>query len=100
MKALLILSAIFCVPFILMSLACGMILMTNPYALGKDINSTVLLIYVLILAVSVSVIFTSTILMVKYSPKIKKLEEAEADVRQQEKRLLTLIKQYNQLIAI
>lgn len=100
MKTLLILSAILLFPFLLLSISVGAVLIINPTFLGKDINTPVLLIYLLILCLSVSVITMTTISMIKYTPKIKKLDEAEADVRKEQSRLSGLIEKYNELISL
>lgn len=99
MKALLIISAILVFPFTLLSIAVGVILLTNPSFMGQNINSLIMLVYLLILLVSSFFIGTTTINMIQYIPKINKLNEAEKGLVKERERLWNIIKKYNDLIS-
>lgn len=99
MKKLLILSAVMLFPFILLSLSLAIIVILKPEFMGSHEVSSRVLWLSLILCVCASVITMTTLNMIRYTSRIDKLDKAEEDVRLEQKRLLTLIKQYNDLIS-
>jgi heme/copper-type cytochrome/quinol oxidase subunit 2 len=67
-------------------------------AASVKVNTNVFWIYTIILLISLSVVFTSTLFMIKYTSKIDTLEDEQSKVSQERERLATLIRHYNNLV--
>lgn len=97
MKKLIIASAICVFPVFLLGIVNPVVTLLNNE--GKLFNTTIFFVYMGVLGICLSVIMTTVLLLQKYASKIDRLDEEEAKIYEQKKKLNTLISKYNDLIA-